>query len=80
MYSPEKLKHPFSITLFEDWMYWTDWDRNAIFKANKFDGSKSDAVTSEDLVSFILMEKILIREENHASKIRNSFYSVSFDF
>jgi len=50
LYSPEKLKHPFSITLFEDWMYWTDWDRNAIFKANKFDGSKSDAVTSEDLV------------------------------
>ena len=31
-------------------MYWTDWDRNAIFKANKFDGSKSDAVTPEDLV------------------------------
>jgi hypothetical protein len=49
LYSPEKLKHPFSITLFEDWMYWTDWDRNAVFKANKFDGSNSDAVTAKDL-------------------------------
>eukprot|EP00095_Tigriopus_kingsejongensis_P002956 maker-scaffold243_size241480-snap-gene-1.20 protein:Tk02956 transcript:maker-scaffold243_size241480-snap-gene-1.20-mRNA-1 annotation:"lipophorin receptor" len=38
-YSPEHLKHPFSVTLFEDWMYWTDWDKNAIYKADKFNGS-----------------------------------------
>ena len=43
-------------------MYWTDWDRNAIFKANKFDGTKSDAVTAEDLVciSFLIMNAIIL--------------------
>jgi hypothetical protein len=44
------LKHPFSITLFEDWMYWSDWDRNAIFKADKFNGKNAQAVTSTHLV------------------------------
>ena len=48
-YSPEKLKHPFSITLFEDTMYWTDWDRIAIFKANKFNGQDAQPVTSKKL-------------------------------
>ena len=37
-------------------MYWTDWDRNAVFKANKFDGSDSDAVTAKDLVSFQIIQ------------------------
>ena len=49
-YSPDMLKHPFSITLFEDWMYWSDWDRNAIFKADKFTGKNAQAVTSTHLV------------------------------
>ncbi len=44
------LKHPFSITLFEDWMYWSDWDRNAIFKADKFNGKNAAPVTSTHLV------------------------------
>ncbi len=45
-YSQEHLRHPFSITLFEDWMYWTDWDRNAVFRANKFNGSGAAPVTA----------------------------------
>ena len=60
------LKHPFSITLFGDFMYWTDWDRNAIFKANKFDGTKSDAVTAQDLVSFLFIRNII----NHNPQYR----------
>lgn len=41
-------------------MYWTDWDRNAIFKANKFNGEQADAVTSEDLVSVFMLAKLSI--------------------
>ena len=44
-YSKEKLKHPFSITVFEDMMYWSDWHKNTIFAANKFNGSDVRTVT-----------------------------------
>jgi hypothetical protein len=30
---------PFSITIFEDQLYWSDTARKAIFQANKFDGT-----------------------------------------
>ncbi|KAJ8319793.1 LOW QUALITY PROTEIN: hypothetical protein KUTeg_001380 [Tegillarca granosa] len=30
--------HPFAITLFEDFMYWTDWNHLSIEKANKYTG------------------------------------------
>ncbi len=30
--------HPFSITIFEEWMYWTDWNTKSIEKANRFTG------------------------------------------
>ncbi len=49
-YSQEHLRHPFSITLFEDWMYWTDWDKNTIFRANKFNGSNAEPVTAMNMV------------------------------
>lgn len=48
--SPEMLKHPFSITLFGDWMYWSDWDRNAIFQADKFNGQRASLVANSSMV------------------------------
>jgi hypothetical protein len=45
------LKHPFSITLFGDWMYWTDWDRNAIFQADKFTGKSASLVANSSMVN-----------------------------
>ncbi|XP_063984190.1 very low-density lipoprotein receptor-like isoform X3 [Diachasmimorpha longicaudata] len=44
-YSLETLRHPFSITTFEDYVYWSDWDKQTIFKANKFTGLELKAVT-----------------------------------
>ncbi|XP_046389080.1 low-density lipoprotein receptor isoform X2 [Ischnura elegans] len=46
LYSPDDLKHPFSITTFEDWVYWTDWHKQTIFKANKFTGKDLAPVTA----------------------------------
>ncbi|XP_014362948.1 low-density lipoprotein receptor isoform X8 [Papilio machaon] len=46
LYSTDVLRHPFSITTFEDWVYWTDWDKTAVFRANKFNGKNVEAITS----------------------------------
>ena len=34
----EKLSHPFAIALFENFVYWTDWRTNNVFRANKWNG------------------------------------------
>lgn len=50
LYSSEFLRHPFSITTFEDYVYWTDWDKGAVFRANKFNGEGVHAVTAMRMV------------------------------
>lgn len=35
----ETLSHPFSISLFENYVYWTDWRTNSVIRANKWNGS-----------------------------------------
>lgn len=34
-----KITHVFAITVFEDWIYWTDWSHRSIEKANKYTGA-----------------------------------------
>ena len=51
------LSHPFAITVFEDYVYWTERTGKAIFKANKFDGRDYDMVKSNlksptDIIAF----------------------------
>ena len=46
LYSPAYLKHPFSISVFEDLMYWTEWDSQKIYQADKFTGRNIAAVTA----------------------------------
>lgn len=37
--SGEKVPHVFAITLFEDNLFWTDWNLKSINRANKFTGT-----------------------------------------
>ena len=39
-----KDQHPFSISVFEDFIFWTDWQNEAIFKANKFTGKEHTVI------------------------------------
>ncbi|CAG9855512.1 unnamed protein product [Phyllotreta striolata] len=50
LFSTDVLRHPFSITTFEDWVYWTDWDKAAVFKANKFTGKDVQPVTATEMI------------------------------
>ncbi|XP_069673416.1 low-density lipoprotein receptor isoform X3 [Periplaneta americana] len=50
LYSPDSLQHPFSITTFEDWVYWTDWDKQAVYRANKFNGKDIAAITATHML------------------------------
>lgn len=43
--------HPFAVTVFEDWLYWSDWDQRTIFRANKFNGKNATSVTQTHSVS-----------------------------
>nr|XP_006819580.1 PREDICTED: low-density lipoprotein receptor-related protein 4-like [Saccoglossus kowalevskii] len=40
------LPHPFAITLFEDYIYWTDWHTKSINSANKFTGNDVETIHS----------------------------------
>ncbi|CAG0883303.1 unnamed protein product [Darwinula stevensoni] len=42
--SNDIMQHPFSITVFEDHLYWSDWNLKTIFKANKFNGSDAHPI------------------------------------
>jgi len=46
----ENINHPFALTVFQSFIYWTDWHHNAINKANKFTGEER-SVVMENLFS-----------------------------
>ncbi|XP_063881494.1 prolow-density lipoprotein receptor-related protein 1-like isoform X4 [Scylla paramamosain] len=38
------LSHPFAITLYGNYVYWTDWKTNSVIRANKFHGTEVEDV------------------------------------
>ncbi|KAM8806535.1 low-density lipoprotein receptor-related protein 2 [Eudromia elegans] len=40
------LPHPFAITIFEDTIYWTDWNTRTVEKGNKYDGSDRNVLVN----------------------------------
>ncbi|KAK3871613.1 hypothetical protein Pcinc_023266 [Petrolisthes cinctipes] len=50
LYSPSVLRHPFSVSVFEDRMYWVDWSKIALFSADKFTGNDVEHVSAGHLL------------------------------
>jgi hypothetical protein len=44
-YSPSQLHKGFSVTLFEDRLFWTEWETNALHSVNKFTGGDYQQLT-----------------------------------
>lgn len=44
------LGHPFGITVFEDYLFWTDWMSNAVHRVNKF-GKETASIIALNLKS-----------------------------
>ena len=61
LHSTDTLKHPFSITTFEDYVYWTDWDKEAVFRADKFNGKDVEPVTALHMVRSCINDCVLKR-------------------
>lgn len=50
LFSPSVLRLPYSITVFEDRLYWTDWSQLALYSANKFNGEDIHNVSAGHLL------------------------------
>lgn len=55
--SSESLQHPYSVATFEDWVYWSDWENEAIFKANKLTGDNIQKLTPKRMVIDLISRK-----------------------
>lgn len=40
LHSHEHLGQPFSLAVFQDWIYWSDWEQMAVLRASKFNGTQ----------------------------------------
>ena len=57
------LPHPFGLTLLGDYLYWTDWQRNSVYRANKESGGDVTAFITSlgqpmDIHGFNLSEQV----------------------
>lgn len=50
LFSPNFLRLPYSITVFEDRLYWTDWSQLALYSADKFTGDDITNISAGHLL------------------------------
>lgn len=49
---PEYLPHPYAVTIFENNLYWTDWRRQGIIRADKFTANNIDTFLNSTIQLF----------------------------
>lgn len=43
--SDTHIHHIFALTVFEDYLYWTDWETNTVERCNKYSGNDTKTLT-----------------------------------
>lgn len=46
----KKNHHPYGIAVFEDQLYWSDWESKSIESCNKYTGKESETITDGELI------------------------------
>lgn len=69
--SHDLLRHPFSLAVFEDRLYWTDWDSDGVVAANKYNGKEVEKImrgVSGPMTVRVYHEAV---QPNHPNKCQN---------
>uniref|UniRef100_A0A158R519 EGF-like domain-containing protein n=1 Tax=Syphacia muris TaxID=451379 RepID=A0A158R519_9BILA len=66
--SHDLLRHPFSLAVFEDRLYWTDWDSDGVVAANKYNGKEIMRGVSGPMTVRVYHEAV---QPNHPNKCQN---------
>lgn len=48
LHSNLHIRHPFSLAMFEERLYWTDWDQEGVLSVNKFHGKDVKQVSNSE--------------------------------
>ena len=56
--------HPFSLDIFQDFVYWSDWEKNAVLRINKTGGGGDEVIVS-GLNKPMGLKILHQRKENH---------------
>ena len=57
------LQHIFALTVFEDFVYWTDWETNSIERCHKYTGKENKTILSTIHRPMDIQVRIWIRLE-----------------
>ncbi|RWS07607.1 low-density lipoprotein receptor-related protein 4-like protein [Dinothrombium tinctorium] len=66
----QSIKHPYGLTVFGDYIYWTDWELKSIQKANKRDGEQMETILTglENLMDIQIFHNKRPQSSNICSK------------
>lgn len=67
----QNVQHPFSLAIFEDTLYWSDWQKQQVQSCNKFDGDEHKIVVQEKELHGISIYHPLL-EVNHTNPCSNT--------
>lgn len=73
----QEVAHPFAVTVFEEWVYWTDWNVKAVYKAKKFSGEEQELLVSTHHRPFdIHVMHSALREGEKVNKKWGTYYNI----
>lgn len=70
------LRHPFSLAVFEEYIYWTDWDTEGIHYVNKYSGDNTNA----SVLLAGLAGPMTVRVYQEQNQPMSKFFSVTYFF